>query len=493
MTPYFPAHSPTPLPRHALHTDVRCDVCVIGGGIAGILTAHLLERHGLQVVLLEANRLLSGETRGTTAKLTVQHGLFASKLLATVGQSAAYGYVQANQRAMRDFQSLIHASGVHCGLSRQRAYLYTSGDPQPVYDEARACGLLGLTTRVVNRIPAPFPVRAALELPDQAQMNPFPLLAALAAPLTVYEHTRAQALDGTNVITQNGVVYAQAVCVCTHYPAFLLPGAYFMRLHQERSYTLALRMPAGEPGVGGVLYGIGEPSLRQTGPILFFGGESHRSGENPSGGCYQRLREKATQRFPQGKEVAHWSAQDCMSADGLPYIGKLSRSKPGVYVATGFGKWGMTNAMVAARLLCDEIAGHSSPYAWIFSPQRLPGLQATGAILRQGTHAAVDLGRSLVPALRSAASLAPGEGDIVRHGLGKAAAYRDAQGDLHLISPYCAHMKCLLRFNPDECSWDCPCHGSRFTIDGQVICAPAQHDVPSRHGLHTPVPHPAPS
>lgn len=492
MTPYFPAHSPTPLPRRALSGDVSCDVCVIGGGVTGILTAHLLAQAGADVVLIEANRLLSGQTRGTTAKLTAQHGLFAAKLLGAVGEDTARGYVQANRRALHAFETLIRASGVDCALSRQSAYLYTSGDPQPVYDEARASRQLGLDARVVTDVPAPFPVRAALELPDQAQMNPFPLLAALAAKLTIYEHTRARALDGTHVVTDRGRVMAKAVCVCSHYPAFLFPGAYFLRLHQERSYTLALRMPGGANAVGGMLYGIapGEPSLRQAGHVLFYGGAAHRCGEHPATDCYAQLRDEAAQRFPGCREVAHWSAQDCVTPDGIPYIGQLSRMTPGVYVATGFGKWGMTNAMAAAQLLTDEIAGSGSPYAAVFSPQRLPGTTAMGEILRQVGHAACDLARDLPPATRPASSLEPGEGAIARYGLDKVAAYRDAQGHLHMISPYCAHMKCLLRFNPDELSWDCPCHGSRFSVDGQLIAGPAQRDANRRQEQTKPAPTP---
>ena len=483
MEPYFPI--PAAQARPALKEHVSCDVLVIGGGICGILTAHLLARSGLDVVLVEANRLMRGQTRGTTAKITVQHGLFASRLIKGVGLDRARGYVQANMQAMRELTTLIKAVGVDCGLETMPAYLYTQNSPQPLYEEALACQRLGLPVRVTRHLPAPILPTAALRLDDQAQMNPFPLLHALAARLHVYEHTRVLGLDGTRAVTPEGSVSARCVAVCTHYPAFTLPGAYFMRLYQQRSYTLALR--DAQP-VGGMLYGVGPGtvSLRNAGGSVFLGGESHRSGDTQAANaCYARLSREASRLFPGAKEAARWSAQDCMTADGIPYVGRYGSLTPNVYVATGFGKWGMTNAMAAAILLRDEIARGESPYADVFSPQRLPGVRAAKAICAQTGHACKGLGESILPPpVRTAESLAPGEGAIVRRGIGKAAAYRDEHGRLHQISPYCAHMKCLLHFNASERSWDCPCHGSRFTVDGELICGPAQRDAALKPCAH---------
>ena len=289
---------------------------------------------------------------------------------------------------------------------------------------------------------------------DQAQFNPFPLLCALSAPLTVYEHTRALPLEGADVRTEKGAVRAKAVALCTHYPAFSIPGAYFVRLYQERSYTLALRPGKDTPRVGGMLYGVSEGDVW--------------------------LRETAARLFPGSREVAHWSAQDCMTMDSVPYVGRFRAGMPDVYVATGFCKWGMSGSMAAAQLLCDEIAGSGSPYAHVFSPQRMPGKAYALALMAQMGHTAADFSRNLAPALRGTDALAPGEGAIVGEGLHKAAAYKDMAGRLHLISPYCAHMKCILRFNPDEISWDCPCHGSRFSVDGKLLCEPAQHGLPRK-------------
>lgn len=477
--PFLPAHAPTPRPCKALEGDIACDVCVIGGGICGILTAHLLKKRGLRVVLLEANRLLSGQTRGTTAKITVQHGLFAHKLLRGLGSDRASGYIEANRRALGALITLCQETNVDCALSTQDAYLYATGDTAPIRQEEKAYRALGLSGEIVTNIPAPIAVSAALRLRDQAQINPFPLLCALAAPLAVYENTRALSLEGTDVQTEKGTVRAKAVAVCTHYPAFNLRGAYFARLYQERSYTLALQPGRDTPRVSGMLYGVGpyDVSLRTANGCILLGGEGHRCGDDATGDHYARLREKAAELFPGSSEKAHWSAQDCMTMDGIPYAGRLCAGSPGVYVATGFGKWGMTNAMAAAQLLCDEIAGSGSPYAHVFSPQRIPGKAYALSLLAHARHTAADFSKNLFPAPRDADSLAPGEGAIVGEGMHKAAAYKDRAGRLHLISPYCAHMKCLLHFNTDETSWDCPCHGSRFSVDGKLLCGPAQHGL----------------
>lgn len=479
MAPFFSLHAPSPSPRPSLTGEVSCDVLVIGGGICGILTAHLLSLEGLDVILLEANRLLSGQTLGTTAKITAQHGLFAERLIRAVGLERARGYAQANLQAVDALAHLAETCAAECGLSRQSAYLYTLGNPRPLEAEARACEQLGLSVRSTRHLPAPLLPALALRMDHQAQINPLPLLHQLAKPLRVFEHSRVLSLSGSLARTAHGCVRSSAIVVCTHYPAFTLPGAYFMRLYQQRSYTLAL---STRQRVDGMLYGVGPGavSIRRAEGAVFLGGESHRCGQS-SPGCYERLRQEARRLFPQAREQASWSAQDCITMDGIPYVGRYSRRMPDVYVATGFGKWGMTNAMAAATLLKEEITGRGSPFADVFSPLRLPGMTAAGGMAVQAGHACVGLASSaLPPPLRTAESLSPGEGAIIHDGLRKVAAYRDPGGRLHSISPYCAHMRCLLRFNADECSWDCPCHGSRFTVDGELIGGPAQKQAPQR-------------
>lgn len=479
MNPYFTRITPPLQPHPTLRGEHSCDVLVIGGGACGILTAHLLRERGLDVTLLEAERLLSGQTRGTTAKVTAQHGLFAAKLIKSAGLERARLVVRANMEAVQAFGELAKGIGERAGFEPVASYLYTLDNLPLLEEEAAACAQLDLPVTPTQKLPAPILPAAALRLEDQAQINPLAFFGALAKPLRVYEHSRVLSLDGLRAVTAEGSVRAGAIVVCTHTPMLPLAGAYFLKMYQQRAYVLALR--TGER-VEGILYGVGTGgySLRSAQGAVFFGGESHRCGdEMASAQAYARLRQAAARFFPRATELAHWSAQDCITPDGIPYVGAYAPRLRGVYVATGFGKWGMTGSMVAARILADDLTGQRNPFAAAFSPQRPIGMSAAGALLGQAGHACTGLGASVLPPpLRTARSLSPGEAAIVRDGLRKRAAYRDEHGDLHMISPYCAHLRCLLRFNAAEKSWDCPCHGSRFDVDGRLLCGPAQRRQP---------------
>ena len=474
MIPYFSRITPALPPRPTLRGNHACDVLVIGGGICGILAARLLHDSGLDVTLVEAERLLSGQTRGTTAKVTAQHGLFAAKLEKSAGTEQAQMVVQANLEAVRALGELARAVHTDAAFESTPSFLYTLDCPQVLEEEEDACARLGLPVTMTRRLDAPILPTAALRLDHQAQMNPLAVLGAVAEPLRVFEHSRVLALDGLRAQTAEGCVRAERIVVCTHYPMLPLAGGYFLRLYQQRAYVLALRTACR---VGGALYGVGAGgySLRSADDAILLGGESHRCGDAKAArGAYARLRRAAEQLFPGAQELAHWSAQDCMTPDGIPYVGAYSARLPGVCVATGFGKWGMTGSMAAARMLTDLLTGHQSPYAAAFSPQRAVGASAAGALLRQAGHACAGLGACALPPLRTAETLSPGEGAIVRVGLKKCAASRDKQGALHTCSPYCTHLHCQLTFNAAEGTWDCPCHGSRFDADGRLLCGPAQ-------------------
>ena len=219
--------------------------------------------------------------------------------------------------------------------------------------------------------------------------------------------------------------------------------------------------------------------ITHYGDLLLLGGGGHRTGENSAGGRYALLRKQAREWFPESREAAHWSAQDCMPADGVPYIGRFSAGRPDWYVATGFQKWGMTGSMAAATLLCDLICGKQSPYARVFDPGRFDTKAAAG-IAKEGLHAVKGLGRRIfqIPALQ-AEDLPRGHGGVVKAGAGKLGVCRDDAGGLHAVDIRCPHLGCQLEWNPDEASWDCPCHGSRFDREGRLISGPAQRDLRS--------------
>lgn len=416
------------------------DVIVIGAGMAGLLIAFYLQERGKSVLVLEAKSVASGQTGRTTAKITSQHGLKYSNLIQKVGERKAKMYAQANQDAIKEYDKLIHEKEIECHFKRVPAYLYTKQNPDALKKEVEAATLLGINSFFITETELPFEVTGAACFCNQAQFSPLEFVQAIAKELEIREHTKVTAIRGRGVITEQGTFVAKQIVVATHYPIRNVPGFYFLRQHQERSYVLALE-GCGE--INGMYYGVDADGLsfRQEGEYLLFGGSGHRTGENTCGGAYDFLEQKAKEFYPNCKEVARWSAQDCMPHDGIPFIGRYSIFTPYLYVATGFQKWGMTSSMIAAMLLSDMLCGRKNPYEELFTPQRINVRASIGNLL-------VDVGMSV-------------------RSLSKGLFGR----------PRCAHMGCKLTWNLDERSWDCPCHGSRYEEDGKLLDNPSKKDA----------------
>lgn len=420
--------------------EIRWDVIVIGAGMAGLLIAYDLKERGKNVLILEADRIASGQTERTTAKITSQHGVKYSKLVKKVGKQKARMYAQANEAAIREYERLIQSAGIECQFERLPAYLYTLEDEAQLQKEVEAAIFLGIDASLTKETELPFPVKGAVCFQNQAQFSPLEFIRHIAAKLDILEHTKVVKIKGNCVMTEDAVLSADKIVVATHYPLLNVPGFYFLRQHQERSYVLAL---SGCKKINGMYYGIDEGglSLRQAGDMLLLGGSGSRTGENKCGGAYAALEEAAKHYFPEAKTELCWSAQDCMPHDGIPFIGKYSVFTPNLYVVTGFQKWGMTSSMIAAMILRDELCGIENPYSSLFSPQRFQFRASIGSLL-------TDVGMSV-------------------KGLLKGLFFR----------PRCSHMGCALEWNPDEKSWDCPCHGSRFAEDGKLLDNPAKKDA----------------
>lgn len=462
--------TPAPGAREPLQGDITADAVVIGGGMAGILTAFFLREKGCQAIVLEAGRIGSGATKGTTAKITSQHGLLYSRLLREQGALRARMYYDAMDRAIRDFRQIIETQKISCHLEEKAAYLYTRRPPRELEREQRALEKLNIPAVYTQRANVPFPIQGAIRFDGQAQLHPLEFLYAISKELPVYENTLAQGVEGNRVVTDKGTVTAGRIIIATHFPFIDIPGFYFARLHEERSYVLALQGAALPDGMfideqkGGL-------SLRTFGEHLLLGGGNHRSGKWKDG--YGTLLEAARVLYPGAKEVCRWSAQDCIPLDGMPYIGDYSSTLRGVYVATGFQKWGVTGSMAAARLLCDLVTGEKNPYADLFTPQRFRPFACALELAENGAETIRSQVVRAVPARQKARDLQKGQGGVVDWNGKKKGGYRDMDGRLHLVSLRCPHMGCELAFNPDELTWDCPCHGSRFDIDGNLLDNPA--------------------
>ncbi len=463
--------------REALEGELRADVAVIGCGMAGALIADRLRRRGLRVVVLEAARVGSGQTGNTTAKITSQHGMIYGALIRKFGPERARQYADANEQAIREYAALVRERGIDCDFAQVPAYLYSENQANDLRREAEVAASLGIASSFTTDTELPFPIAGAVRFDNQARFHPLKFLRAIAQGLEVYEQTPVLSVEGKLLRTPGGTVQAEHIVFATHFPFVNVPGWYFARMHQERSYVLALDcgwLPEG------VYLGVDPAGLsfRQAEGLLLLGGEGHRAGENSAGGRYSSLWNRAQGIFPGCREAARWSAQDCVTLDGLPYIGRYSAATPNWHVATGFAKWGMTSSMVAAMLIDGEIAGEAPGWAELFSPERFhPAASVKNLATDMGQSVkGLALKRLSVPQ-KTLDALPQDHGGIVDVDGRKAGVYKDAGGSCHIVDPVCPHMGCQLEWNPDERSWDCPCHGSRFHYDGSLIDNPAQRNL----------------
>ncbi len=459
--------------REPLREDIEADVAVIGAGLAGALTAYFLQQKGLKTVVLEASRIGSGQTGNTTAKITSQHGLIYGKLIKEFGTEKARQYAMANEAAIAAYESLIHKLNISCEFERRASYLYSINNEQALLDEAQAAGELGIDAQYVTDADIPIKAIGAVRFGNQAQFHPLRFLKSVAEGLTIYEQTQVTDIKDHSLICEQGSVHAKHIVMATHFPFINTPGYYFMRMHQERSYALALE---NVPLPDGMFLGIdaGGLSFRTSGTALIVGGCSHRTGDANLKDQYELLRSKVRQLYPQGKEVAVWSAQDCIPLDGVPYIGRFSAAVADWYVATGFKKWGMTSAMAAATLLTDAITGRENPFAEIFSPQRFVLSASAKQLVEDGTKSVKGLATQFLSLPSTHTSELPvGHGGIVEYEGHKMGVYKDESGQVFVVSTRCPHLGCQLEWNPGERSWDCPCHGSRFDYMGKLIDNPA--------------------
>ncbi|MGC4019817.1 MAG: FAD-dependent oxidoreductase [Muricomes sp.] len=463
--------------RPSLQGDIHTDAVIIGAGMSGILTAHFLMQAGVQCIVLERDRIGSGQTKNTTAKITSQHNLIYDKLLQSVGMEKAQQYAKANQEAIERYRILIRKYKYDVDWQDCPSYLYTKEETKLLKREYEAARKLGIQAELTENVNLPFAVKQALKFEGQGQFHPLKFLYSLGENITIYEKTKVERVEKNVVKTDKGEVHAKYIIFACHYPFQNRPGYYFLRMHQERSYVLAVKE---NTLLNGMYYGIDKDgiSLRQWGEHLLIGGGSHRTGEKPPGSPYDYLTRVADTYWPGSGETARWSAQDCMTLDGIPYIGPYSRSMPDWYVATGFQKWGMTSSMVSAMILSDMICDRKNEYMEVFSPRRFRVRTSVGPFLKEGGHAVSGLVKRMAGIPKEKLEdLRPGHGGIVEFKGSKYGVYKDESGRVYTVSVRCPHMGCQLKWNKEEKSWDCPCHGSRFDYKGRSLDEPAQEDI----------------
>ena len=411
--------------------NINTDVLIIGGGLAGILCAYFLQEQNVDYVLTERKTICSGVTKNTTAKITAQHGLIYHRLMKSEGNEKARMYLDANQEAVRKFAVLC--SSIDCDFEEKTAYVYSKNDRRKLEEEAEALERLGISARVTEESRLPFGTAGAVSFPGQAQFHPLKFVSAVAKGLNIYEETFVKELTEDKAVTEKGEITFQKLIFATHFPIDNKHGLYSLKMYQDRSYVIALE---DGPQIDGMYIdeAAGGMSFRNYKNYLLIGGGSHRTGQK--GGNWEILRNCARLYYPNLDEKYYWAAQDCMTLDKIPYIGPYSRSMAGCYVASGFNKWGMTSSMVSAMVLTDLILGKENPYAPVFRPSR--------SMIRPQLFA--NMGHAV-------------------------------KNLLTISTKRCPHMGCALKWNKEEHSWDCACHGSRFDGFGKLLDNPANGNL----------------
>jgi len=484
-----------------LENDIKVDIAIVGGGIAGITTAYMLKKQGVDAVILEADRILQGTTGHTTAKITSQHELIYSKIKKYMGEELAKQYADANETAIKTIEKIICENNIECDYVPQSAYVFTQDDKylEQINAEVETASSLGIKASFVEEIPFSIPIKGAVRFDDQAQFHPLKFLHPLAKKLEddgvrIFEQSRVVDIeeDGNYILITNRSkkVTAEKVIIASHYPFYNKHGLYFGRLYTDRSYVLAIK--AKEKYPGGMYINIEEParSIRSLktdqGELILVGGDHHKTGQGEDTVLhYEALKEFANSIFTVEDYPYRWSTQDFMTLDSVPYVGHFTSKTPNLYIATGFGKWGMTNSIAAASILSDLIVKGDSPWKDVYNPSRQTIVASTKNFVVENLNVAKELiGGKILPA-PSDADIKPGEGKVIEINGKKAGAYRDEQGTLHVVDTTCTHMGCELSWNSAEKTWDCPCHGSRFTYEGDIVEGPTVSPLKVHKSVNT--------
>ncbi len=455
----------------------------------------------------------------TTAKITSQHGLFYDYLLQSQGTEKAKQYLEANEEAIKNIENIIKEENIDCDFEREDNYVYTlkQEDVLKIKKEVEAVNSLGFPAKFVPKVDLPFEVLGAIKFPNQAQFNPCKYVNGLVKSIIetgntrIYENTKVVDLkandadieenkqNGQNVketesetsykvITENGnVVTAKYVVLATHYPIINIPGYYFLKMYQEMSYIIGVETKA--PLFEGMYINTEKPTIsfrtatinknETNSKLLLIGGMTHKTGEEKDlSNIYENLEAIAKHYYPDSKVIYRWCTEDCISLDKIPYIGEFSNLMPNVYVGTGYKKWGMTTSNVAANIITDKILGKENPYQEVFTSTRLKPIknrEEMGNMIKEVVKSFA-IEKLKVPEERLH-DIKEGTGGIIELDDKKIGVYKDNNGKIYAVKPVCTHLGCELTWNNLENTWDCPCHGSRFTYEGKSIYDPSIKDL----------------
>lgn len=475
-----------------LENDEETEVCVIGAGLFGLTTAYYLTQQGKKVTVIEKGEIGEKVSGNTTGKITSQHGLFYNHLVSDYGKEYARKYLEANEKAISNIKSITEREQIECEFCMQNAYVYTTREDEvlEIEKEVETVKELGKDAKFVTKIAIP-KAKGAIEFKNQAQFHPRKYMIGLCKSILkqnkIYNYTTAidvkKEEENYKIYTDKGNIAAKYVVIATHYPIINAPGFYFAKMYQSTSYLIAVETENKIPD--GMYISAKEPiySFRKAmyngKEILLVGGSEHKTGKPiPDNSNYENLEKKAKELYPDCKVLFRWNTRDCISLDKIPYIGEFSNIMKNIYVGTGFKKWGMTLSNVAANIVTDKILGKENEYEEIFDSTRLKPIKNRWEMknMLEETVNSIALNKfKIKPA--SLESIENDNGAIVEIDGDNVGVYKDKNGEIYAVKPYCAHLGCLLSWNNLDKTWDCPCHGSRFDFRGKDIYEPAIRDL----------------
>lgn len=480
-----------------LNQNLDVDVCIIGGGLVGISTAYNLKDKNLKTVILEKDRLGFGTSSYSTAKVTSQHGLIYKYLTDSKGKKFAASYYNANEEAKNNICNIIEKEKINCDFEYKSAYVFTQKiqEVEKIKNEVSAVNEFGGTAEFVDgsklelkNLNVLKPI-AGIKFINQAQFNPYKYLSSLAnicknSGVNIFEQTKVTNIKLQNgiyeIVTEDGyIIKSKYVVIATKFPIINIPGFYFMKMYQSTSYVIG--METETKIFDGVYISAEKPtiSLRMSKEnekyLLIVAGFDNKTGETKNiEDSYKHLEEIAKKICPTGKIKYYWNTEDCITLDKIPYIGKFSELWENAYVATGFNKWGMTTSNIAADIIADKILGRKNKYEEIFKSTRVESIKNIKEVTNMVKESinGIVLKKIKIPD-EEISQIQDGEGKIVVINGEKIGVYKENKNKIYTVNPICKHLGCELSWNNLDKTWDCPCHGSRYDYNGNLIYGPS--------------------
>ena len=474
----------------SLIKDEKTEICVIGAGLFGLTTAYYLSKYGKKVIVIDKDKIGEKVSGNTTGKITSQHELFYNYLINDYGEEYAKKYLEANEKAIKNIKRIVDEEQIDCDFEIKPAYVFAQKEDEvlDIEKEVNAVNKLGKKAEYVNKIKYfPIQIKGAIKFENQAQFHPRKYMLGLCKSILtqnkIYENTTALEVErsGNNYIihTDKGDIETEKIVIATHYPILNMPGFYFTKMYQSTSYVIAIE--ANQKIPYGMFISAKEPiySFRtakyQGKDILLICGSDHKTGEAiATNEKYKELEDLAKKYYPDCNILFRWNTRDCISLDKIPYIGEFSSFMKGVYVGTGFKKWGMAFSNVSANIIVDDILGKENEYKEIFNSKRMKPVKNSWEVKNKVVNTANNL---VFDKFRiepyNIEQIANDNGAIIEKNGDIIGVYKDTIGKVYAVKPICTHLGCLLTWNNTDKTWDCPCHGSRFDYMGKNIYEPA--------------------